>query len=117
MNWNKAKIAAGFGGAATAIMGAVLAFAPQLAGWLFLIMGKVFVIAGLAFGGLSAWFFRSSDETHERAIWGVILLVIIIAGAALAGISLAAYWQIFLVIGLILLAGVIWGLYRYVTDR
>lgn len=117
MAWSRGKIAAGVGAAATMIALAVVAFVPQLAGWVFLGLGKVFVLLGVAFGGLSAWFFRASDEPYERAIWGVILLILIFAGAALAGITLAEYWEILLIIGLVIVAGVLWGLWRYNTDR
>ena len=117
MKWSKVKIASVLGSGATAVLLACAAAVPEIAGIIFLILGKVFLLMGMAFGGLSAWFFKASDEKYEKAIWGIILLVMIVAGAALAGIQLMKYWEIFLIIGLVVVAGVLWGLYRQVERR
>ena len=117
MKWNKIKIASAIGSGATAVLLAIAAVVPEIAGILFLILGKIFLLLGIAFGGVSAWFFKASDEKHEKAIWGIILLVMIVAGAALAGIQLMKYWEIFLIMGLVIVAGVLWGLYREIESR
>ena len=99
----KAKALAALGGIAVAIA----AIIPFLAHYIFAALGWIFSMIGAGFALLSAWFAKASDEPHEKAIWGAILLFITIGMILYFGLPLIKYWPILLIILIIFVVAVL----------
>ena len=65
--------------ALTAIAVGLAAIIPIVAHAVFAALGWIFTMVGAGFTFIAAWFAKSSDEPHEKAIWGGILLFLTFA--------------------------------------
>ena len=87
--------------AITAIALAFAAIIPAIANAIFLAIGWIFIAIGSGFILLATWFSKASDEPHEKAIWGGILLFLTIAMIYYLGLPLLQYWWLLLLVGII----------------
>ena len=71
---------------------ALAAIIPFFAHAIFLALGWTFSMIGAGFTLLAAWFAKASDEPHEKAIWGGILLFLTFAMIYYLGLPLLHYW-------------------------
>ena len=62
-----------------AIAVGLAAIIPIVAHAVFAALGWIFTMVGAGFTLIAAWFAKSSDEPHEKAIWGGILLFLTFA--------------------------------------
>jgi len=99
----KAKALAALGGIAVAIA----AIIPFAAHYIFAALGWIFSMIGAGFSLLAAWFAKASDEPHEKAIWGAILLFITVGMILYFGLPLIKYWPILLIIFIIFVIAVL----------
>jgi|GEM_PF-6456395 O-antigen/teichoic acid export membrane protein len=94
---NKGKIFA----ALTAIAVGIAAIIPVIAHYLFAALGWIFTMIGTGFTLLAAWFAKVSDEPHEKAIWGGILLFLTFAMIYYLGLPLLQYWLLLVIVAVI----------------
>jgi len=87
--------------ALTAIAVGLAAIIPILAHAIFAALGWTFTIIGAAFTLIAAWFAKASDEPHEKAIWGGILLFLTFAMVFYLGLPLLKYWWLLAIVAAI----------------
>ncbi len=93
--------------AITAIALALVAIIPKLAFGIFSALSWIFTMLGAGFAFLAAWFAKASDEPHEKAIWGGILLFLTFAMIYYFGLPLLQYWWLIAVVFIIFALAVI----------
>lgn len=89
----------------------LIAIIPKLAFGLFSALGWIFSALGAGFILLASWFAKASDEPHEKAIWGGLLLVLTVALVYYFGLSLIDYWWLILFVAFVFavaMLNVIW---------
>jgi len=87
--------------ALTAIAVGIAAIIPVIAHYLFATLGWIFTMIGTGFTLLAAWFAKASDEPHEKAIWGGILLFLTAAMIYYLGLPLLQYWWLLAIVAAI----------------
>ena len=90
-----------------AIAVGLAAIIPIVAHAVFAALGWIFTMVGAGFTFIAAWFAKSSDEPHEKAIWGAILLFITRGMILYFGLPLIKYWPILLIILIIFVIAVL----------
>ena len=80
---------------------ALAAIIPFIAHLVFLALGWIFATIGAGFTLLAAWFAKASDEPHEKAIWGGILLFLVVAMVFYLGLPLLRYWWLIAIVAAI----------------
>ncbi|HEC82424.1 MAG TPA: hypothetical protein ENI53_00880 [Thermoplasmatales archaeon] len=90
-----------------AIAVGIAAIIPVVAHYLFAALGWIFTMLGAGFAFLAAWFAKASDEPHEKAIWGGILLFLTFAMIYYFGLPLLQYWWLIAVVFIIFALAVI----------
>ncbi len=90
----------------TAIAVALASIIPVIAHIIFSALGYIFTMIGAGFSLLAAWFAKASDEPHEKAIWGGILLALIMAMIYYLGLPLLKYWWLIILAIIIFLIAV-----------
>lgn len=89
----------------------LIAIIPKIAFGLFSALGWIFSALGAGFILLASWFAKASDEPHEKAIWGALLLALTIALVYYFGLPLIQYWWLILFVALVFavaLLNIIW---------
>jgi|Deesub1362A_J573_1020465.scaffolds.fasta_scaffold01023_13 membrane protein DedA with SNARE-associated domain len=81
-----------------AIAVGLAAIIPFLAHAVFAFFGWIFSMIGAGFTLLAAWFAKASDEPHEKAIWGGILLFLTAAMIYYLGLPLLQYWWLLAIV-------------------
>jgi len=79
----------------------LVAIIPKLAFGLFSALGWIFSALGAGFILLASWFAKASDEPHEKAIWGALLLALTVALVYYFGLSLIDYWWLILFVAFV----------------
>jgi len=92
--------------AITAVAIALAAAIPVLAHYLFAALGWIFSMIGAGFSLLAVWFAKASDEPHEKAIWGGILLTLIFAFLIYFGLPLLDYWWLIAIFAIIFIIAI-----------
>ena len=87
--------------ALSALAVGIAAIIPFTAHALFAFLGWVFTAMGGCFTLLSAWFAKASDEPHEKAMWGLILLFLTAAMIYAFGLPLLKYWPLLAVVAIV----------------
>lgn len=87
--------------AITAIALAFAAIIPAVAHAVFLAIGWIFMAIGSGFILLATWFAKASNEPHEKAIWGGILLFLTVAMIYYLGLPLLNYWWLLAIVAII----------------
>lgn len=105
----KGKTLALIGSGAMALVLVIAAIIPIFAGYIFLAIGAFLAFLAAGFGAIATWFLKTSDEPHEKAIWGAILLVIIVGTMLYFGLPLLKYWYWILFVFLIFVFTVLYA--------
>ena len=87
--------------ALTAIAVGLAVIIPILAHAIFAALGWTFTMIGAGFTLIAAWFAKASDEPHEKAIWGGILLFLTFAMVFYLGLPLVKYWWLLAIVAAI----------------